>query len=117
MRARDGGVPTKKQRRTEAQPAGAVDLLRKRVAAFRAGEIVPKTRRWRCGVLTEICWDSTSALLTEAETRRQRPRQRHSNLRRGGFSERSDGESASEESGAELRRRYDARVRQVVMNN
>ena len=55
-------------------------LLRRRNRA-------PKTRRWRCGVLTEICLDFTAALVIEAETRRQRPRQRHSNHRRGGVSE------------------------------
>ena len=64
---------------------------------------------------TERCLDCTAALWVDAEARRRRPRQRPYDHHRGEFSESgSDGQSASEKSGAELGMRDDTRVRQVA---
>ena len=91
--------------------------MRGRVAALRAGEIVPQDSAVAVlgvdrklpefhGCFADRSRDTTPTLTPTSLQHR-----------RGGFSEsRSDGEGASEESGAELGRRDDTRVRQVVMS-
>ena len=60
---RRSGAPAKKRRGAEAHPAGAVDFLRMRVDALRAGEErAPKTRRWLCRAVTERCLDCSADL-------------------------------------------------------
>ena len=109
-------IPNKEASGAHAHPAGAVVLLSTRVAALRAGENrVPKTRRCLCRTVTERCLDCTAAFLVDAEAWRRRPRQRPHDHRRGEFSESgSDGQSASEESGADTGMSHDTRVRHVA---
>ena len=95
-------------------PTGAVDFLRTRVAALRALAMIVCSLRLgggSCRTVKERCLDCAAALLVDAETRRRRPRPLHCDHRRGELSvSGSDGQSASEESGAELGMRDDTRV-------
>ena len=110
---RRSGAPAKQRRGAEAHPAGAVELLRMRVAALRAGEE-------RASQDSEVAMSNghgdmpvlLSRLAGGAETRRRCRRHDH---RRGECSvSGSDVSTTSDESGAELGMRDDTRVRQVA---